>query len=255
VKAHTIGRLARAAGVSVRTLHHYDQIGLLRPAGRTRAGYRLYSQPETLRLQQILFFRELDVPLDEVRRMLDDPGFDQVTALEQHRRLLLQRRDRLTRLLTTIDTTIDALTEDSMPLTDEELYEGFTTEQIERYEREAREMYDPALVEESKRRVKRMSRAEWKAVGAEGEAVTTGLAALTDREPGDPQVQELIARHHAWIENFYPCSAEVYRGLGQGYVEHPEFRAHYEKYKPGLADFLSMAMSHYADQVLDRREP
>jgi DNA-binding transcriptional MerR regulator len=202
-----------------------------------------------------LFFRELDVPLDEVRRILDDPGFDQVAALEQHRRLLLQRRDRLTRLLTTIETTIDALAEDSMPLTDEELYDGFTTEQIERYEREAREMYDPALVEESKRRVKRMSRAEWKAVGAEGEAVTTGLAALTDREPGDPQVQELIARHHAWIENFYPCSPEVYRGLGQGYAEHPEFRAHYEKYKPGLADFLSVAMNHYADQVLDRREP
>ena len=255
MQAYTIGRLARAAGVSVRTLHHYDHIGLLRPAVRTRAGYRLYSEPEMLRLQQILFFRELDVPLDEVRRILDDPGFDQVAALEQHRRLLLQRRDRLSRLLATIDTTIEALTEDSMPLTDEELYEGFTTEQIERYECETREMYDPVLVEESQRRVKKMSRAEWKAVGAEGEAVTTGLAALTDREPEDSQVQELIARHHSWIENFYPCSAEVYRGLGQGYAEHPEFRAHYEKYKPGLADFLSVAMNHYADQILDRREP
>jgi len=141
-----------------------------------------------------------------------------------------------------------------MTLTDQELYEGFTTEQIERYKREAREMYDPALVEESERRVKKMSRAEWQAVGAEGEAVTAALAALADREPDDAEVQKLIARHHAWIEHFYPCSAEVYRGLGQGYAEHPEFRAFYEKYRPGLADFMSAAMNHYADQVLDNRE-
>jgi hypothetical protein len=141
-----------------------------------------------------------------------------------------------------------------MTLTDEELYEGFTPEQIEQVKREAREMYDPALVEESERRVKKMSRVQWKAVGAEGEAVTTALAGLADRNPSDAEVQKLIARHHAWIENFYPCSAEVYRGLGRGYVEHLKFRAFYEKYRPGLAEFMSAAMSLYADQVLDKQE-
>jgi DNA-binding transcriptional MerR regulator len=254
VKAYTVSQLARMAGVSVRTLHHYDHIRLLAPSARTEAGYRLYGEPELLRLQQILFFKELDMPLDEVRHILDDPGFDQVAALEHHRQMLHRRMERLARLLKTIDRTIDRLAEEDMALTDEELYEGFTTEQIERYKREAREMYDPALVQESDRRVKRMSRAEWQAVGAEGEAVTTALASLVDREPSDAEVQELIARHHAWIENFYSCSAEVYRGLGQGYVEHPEFRAFYEKYCPGLADFMSAAMNHYADQVLDERE-
>jgi DNA-binding transcriptional MerR regulator len=255
VKAYTVSQLAKMAGVSVRTLHHYDQIGLLRPASRTAAGYRLYGEQELLRLQQILFFKELDMPLGEVGQILDDPGFDQVTALEQHRQALRQRMERLSRLLNTIDRTIDRLTEDDMALTDEELYEGFTTEQIERYNREVQEMYDPALVQESQRRLKRMSRAQWQAVKAEGEAVTNGLAALIDREPGDPEVQALIARHHAWIENFYPCSAEVYRGLGQGYVEHPEFRAFYEKARPGLAGFMQAAMNHYADQVLDGRDP
>jgi len=254
VKAYTVSQVAKMAGVSVRALHHYDQIGLLKPSARTGAGYRLYGEPELLRLQQILFFKELDMPLNEVRQILDDPGFDQVAALEHHRQLLHRRMERLKRLLKTIDRTIDKLTEDDMTLTDEELYEGFTTEQIERYKREAREMYGPAQVEESEQRVKKMSRAEWKAVGAEGEAVTTALAALADREPGDAEVQALIARHHAWIENFYPCSAEIYRGLAQGYVEHPEFRAFYEKYRPGLADFMSAAMNHYADQVLDKRE-
>jgi DNA-binding transcriptional MerR regulator len=254
VKAYTVSKLARMAGVTVRTLHHYDQIGLLKPSARTETGYRLYGEGELLRLQQILFFKELDMPLDEVRQILDDPGFDQVAALERHRQLLHQRMARLARLLTTIDRTIDRLTEDNMTLTDEELYEGFTTEQIERYKREAREMYGTALVEESEQRVKKMSKEEWQAIGAEGEAVTTALAALADRDPGDKEVQKLIARHHAWIENFYPCSAEVYRGLGQGYVEHPEFRAFYEKYRPGLADFMSAAMNCYADQVLDQRE-
>jgi TipAS antibiotic-recognition domain len=100
------------------------------------------------------------------------------------------------------------------------------------------------------RRVKAMSRAEWKAVGAEGEAVTAALAALADREPGDTEVQRLIARHHAWIEHFYPCSAEVYRGLGQGYAAHPKFRAYYDKYRPVLADWMAAAMTLYADEVL-----
>jgi len=253
VKVYTVKRLARLAGVSVRTLHHYDQIGLLKPAERTAAGYRLYGERQLLRLQQILLFREIDMPLDEVRRILDDPAFDPLAALREHRQSLQQRMQRLKRLLHTIDRTIARLTEDDMTLTDEELYAGFTPEQRERYRREARQMYDPALVEESERRVKKMSRAQWAAVGAEGEAVSTGLAALADRGPADPEVQALIARHHAWIENFYPCSAEVYRGLGQGYAQHPEFRAFYEKYRPNLADFMAAAMSIYADRVLDRR--
>lgn len=140
-----------------------------------------------------------------------------------------------------------------MTLTDEELYEGFTKEQIDRYNREAREMYDLALVEESQRRVRSMSSAQWRAIGEEGEAVTTGLAALVGREPNDAEVQELIARHYAWIENFYPCTDEMYRGLGEGYVHHPEFRAFYEKYRLGLADFMAAAMKVYADEVLEQR--
>ena len=256
-KHYTVSQLARMAGVTVRTLHHYDQIGLLTPAGRTEpesgrsAGYRLYGEGELLRLQQILFFKELDLPLDQIRQILDDPGFDQVAALEHHRGMLQGRVERLARLLNTIDRTIDRLMEDDMTLTDEDLYEGFSTEQIERYKREAREMYDPALVEESERRVKGMSREKWQAVQNQGRDVTVAIAGLMDREPGDPEVQAQVAGHHAWIENFYPCSAEIYRGLAQGYVEHPEFRAFYEKVRPGLAEFLSAAMVIYADETLD----
>jgi DNA-binding transcriptional MerR regulator len=219
-------------------------------SSRTEAGYRLYKEEDLLRLQQILFFKELDFPLGEIRSILDDPGFDQVAALQAHRRLLQKRAQRLTRLLETIDKTIRKLTEADMTLTDAELYEGFSQEQAERYRREARERWGE-VVEQSERRVRGMSRAQWQAVKEEGDQVTRGLAALMDRAPGDPEVQGYIARHHAWIEHFYPAPAEVYRGLGQGYVEDEEFRKFYDRYRPGLADFMQAAMAYYADHELE----
>jgi len=246
----TVQQLARLAGVSARTLHHYDHIGLLTPSARTPAGYRLYGEADLLRLQQILFFRELDFPLADIQAILDEPGFDQVKALRDHRQMLQQEADRLGRLLNTIEKTISRLTEDHMSMTDEELYEGFTPEQIERYTREANELYDPRIVAESNRRARNMSRAQWQTVKAEGGAVAQQLADLMDKEPGDAAVQAAIARHYAWVDNFWHPTAESYRGLGQGYAEHPEFRAFYEKYRPGLADFLCAAMSFYADHTL-----
>jgi len=252
MKAYTERQLAKLAGVSVRALHHYDHIGLLTPSARTAAGYRLYQDDDLLRLQQILFFKELDVPLCEIRNILDDPAFDQIEALAKHRRLLQARAERLTHLLTTIDRTINKLKGEDMdkPMTDEELYEGFSKEQRERYQREARERYDPALVEESERRIRKMTKAQWGDVKGEGDDITRSLAALIDRDPGDAEVQQLIARHHAWIERFYPANAEVYSGLGQLYAENAEFRAFYDKYRVGLADFMKAAMAYYAEHTL-----
>ncbi len=136
-----VKRLADLAGVSVRTLHHYDRIGLLVPSAHTPAGYRLYGTDDLLRLHQILFYRELGLALSEISGILDRPDFDPVRALEQHRALQAQQAERIGRLL--------------------ETYEGFPGEQIERYRREAREMYDPALVAESERRTRRMTEEEW----------------------------------------------------------------------------------------------
>jgi DNA-binding transcriptional MerR regulator len=247
---YTVQQLAQLAGVSVRTLHHYDHIGLLKPSAHTAAGYRLYGEADLLRLQQILFFKELDFPLADIQSILDDPGFDQVKALHDHQQMLQAESDRLGRLLKTIEKTISRLTEDSMTMTDEELYEGFTPEQIERYTREANELYDPKIVAESNRRVRNMTKAQWQAVKAEGGAVAQQLADLMDKQSGDPAVQAAIARHYAWVDNFWHPTAESYRGLGQGYAEHPEFRAFYEKVRPGLADFMCAAMSFYADHTL-----
>lgn len=250
MEAYTVHQLAEMAGVSVRTLHHYDQIGLLKPSSRTAAGYRLYREGELLRLQQILLFRELDVPLETIRSILDDPGFDPVGALEVHRRTLEGQAARLAHLLQTIDRTIQRIKGDTMALTDEELYEGLPKEQAERYRREAREMYGAEVVEESEQRARKLSKAEWNALKEEGDALTRGLVALMERDPGDPEVQALVARHYAWVDRFWHPTAEAYRGLGQLYVENDEFRANYDRYRVGLADFLRAAMNYYADHTL-----
>ncbi|MFC1547062.1 TipAS antibiotic-recognition domain-containing protein [Candidatus Neomarinimicrobiota bacterium] len=137
-----------------------------------------------------------------------------------------------------------------MPLTDDELYDGYTQEQIRRYKEEAEQRFDPALVAESNRRLHKLSKEEWLALKAEGEEIAGLLAGVMDRSPDDAEVQELIARHHAHIERFYPCDGKTYVGLGQLYMEHADFRAHYDRYRPGLADFLKEAMEWYAENRL-----
>jgi MerR family transcriptional regulator, thiopeptide resistance regulator len=250
VKTYTVHQVARMAQVSVRTLHYYDQIGLLRPQDRTDANYRLYAEDDLLQLQQILFYRELGVPLGQIGRILADPGFDRVQALHDHRARLEKEAERILTLLTTVDRTLLRLTEKKNMLTDEELYEGLGKEKGERYEREAMEQYDPAVVAESNRRIRRMSKEQWNAVKKEGDDVNRQLAALMDQDPGSPAVQAAVAWHHAWIENFFPAPAAVYRGLGDNYASNDEFRATFDGYRAGLADFLQKAMSIYADRSL-----
>ncbi|MHB1318762.1 MAG: MerR family transcriptional regulator [Anaerolineae bacterium] len=248
------GAVSRVAGITVRTLHHYDALGLLSPTRRSEAGYRLYVESDLLRLQQILLYRQLGLPLDDIRRILDDPEFDLVTALERHLRATREGIARLGQVAETIERTLDSLRKEDEMLSVEEMYKGLAPAEVERLRREARERYGERIVEDSEQRVRGMSREAWEQVGAEGEAVNRGLAALMDRAPSDPQVQALVARHYAWIEHFWHPTAETYRALGQGYAQDPAFRAYYEAYRPGLAQFLAEAMAVFADNVLEARE-
>jgi len=142
-----------------------------------------------------------------------------------------------------------------MPLSDSELYKGFSKEKIERYNREVRESYDPEIVSRVNRKVRNLSKEQWRTLKQEGVEIAIGLATLMNREPADSDVQALIARQHTWIENFYPADAEVFRGLGAMYTTNPEFRAHYDQFAPSLADFLHKAMEHYAGTVLENKNP
>lgn len=249
---YSVSKLAKMASVSVRTLHHYDEIGLLKPSFRSDAGYRQYQREDLLRLQQVLFYRELDFSLNEIKEILGNPDHDEVQALTKHRKCLVQRIKRFTNLLNTLDKTLLHYKENTMALTDKELYEGFSKEQIELYNKEVDEKYDPELVKISKERIGKMSKGQWKEIKAEGENIAREMAEIIDLSPESDDVQKLVKRQHTWIENFYPANAETFKGLGKGYTENPEFREFYDKYKPGLADFLCLAMEYFADMELSR---
>jgi DNA-binding transcriptional MerR regulator len=246
--AYTVKELAKLAGVSARTLHHYDAIGLLRPECRTQAGYRLYGTKELRRLQQILFFKELDFALPAIGEMLDSPGFDEAHALARHRDLLRMRRDRLDRLLGTVEQTLKAL-KGNETMNDREYFENFDMTQIEehkaKYAAEVDEKY-PGWRERDK--TKRYGRKEWAEVTRAGQRIQEDLAKLMDegRAPGDPAVQAVIDRHFHYIDSsFYDCSLEIYEGLSDLYVQDSRFTGNINKTRPGLASFQSRAMKVY----------
>ncbi len=237
------------AGVSVRTLRLYDEMGLVSPSGRTQAGYRQYGEGDFHRLQQVLLYRELDVPLEEIRRMLDAPGFDTLEALARHRRLLELRAERLARLITTVDRTIKDLSGEETTMTTEELYEGFDKATIERYESEAKKHWGGTdAYEQSRKRTRAMSKDEWKRVGARGSAIETDFAAAfkAGEKPDGAAAATVCARWAEHLRAFYDPSPEMLEGLGRMYSDHPEFRARYEEMAPGLADWLASALSSYS---------
>lgn len=141
-----------------------------------------------------------------------------------------------------------------MPLSDAEFYEGLNKGKFTRYDREARQAYGSEIVSKADQKIRNLTKPQWEDVKKEVGTIAHHLAILMDFQPSDPAVQTWIARQHAWIENFYPASADVFRGLGELYTNNDEFRAFYDQYKPGLADFMQQAMRHYADTSLSKVE-
>ncbi len=247
--AYTVKAVADVAGVSVRTLHHYDQIGLLKPASVSAAGYRLYVEGDLERLQQIMFFRELGFGLQEIRSILDSPGFNRREALVSHRRLLEEKCRRLERLIRSVDETIEAMGRRE-PMDEEAMFEGFDESKMEEYREEARRRWGSENVDESYRRVSKYSKEDWAAIQAESREINEGLAARIDRDPLDPEVQALVERWHKLInDRYYACAVEVFRGLGDLYVDDSRFTAFYDRIKPGLARFMRAAMHAYCDRL------
>lgn len=248
--AYTVKAVSDLAGVSIRTLHHYDEIGLLKPTESTASGYRLYTSEDLERLQQVLFFRELGFSLQEIKGIISRPDFDRRRALLDHRQLLLERQGRLERLIQSVDRTLQAM-ERGMEMDEKEMFDGFDHAQ---YEEEARQRWGQTReYQESARRAKRYSKSDWEAIQQEGQQITLGVAALMDQDPSDPRVQELVRQWHQLInDRFYTCSTEVFRGIGNGYVEDSRFTAFYDKVRPGLASFMNAAMSLYCDNLEGR---
>jgi DNA-binding transcriptional MerR regulator len=243
-RAYQVRDVARLARVSVRTLHHYDALGLLVPTGRTAAGYRLYTDSDLIRLQQILIGRELGLPLEEIRRSLDDPRFDRKAALLDQRKRLRERAQQAEAMIRAIDAALanlDGRTKGELKM--ENLFEGFDPS---KYEEEARRRWGTSeAFAESQKRASRYTADDWKAVAAEQAAVyDAAFSALkAGKSPSDSTVMDVAERHRLSIDRwFYPCSHQMHCGLASMYESDERFRQSIDKHGEGLTAFLSEAI-------------
>jgi MerR family transcriptional regulator, thiopeptide resistance regulator len=235
----SVGEVARAAGVSVRTLHHYDGIGLLSPSGRTEAGYRRYRAADLERLQRILAYRELELPLARIAELLDGDA-DPVVELRAQRRRLQRRRDHLDRIISTLERTVEARRM-GIELSPEEMLEVFGDHDPTAYADEVEERWgDTDAYRETQRRASRYRKEDWARIRAEQDALHGELvAAKADgAAPDSARVMDLAERARAQIEAwFYPLSHEGHVGLARTYVDDPRFTATYEGMAAGLAAY------------------
>ena len=241
---YTIGEVARLAGVTIRTLRHYDEIGLLRPGDRTNAGYRLYDDGDLARLQQVLFYRELGFGLEGISRVMGADEFDRRAALVAQRELLRRKARRFERMLEAVEVAITA-EETGIGMNKEEMFEVFGDFDPAEYEDEVKARWgDTEAYRESAIRTKRYTKGDWLKIKQEGEPVVSGLAAaLRAGTPADnPLVMDLAEAHRLQIDKwFYPCSPELHASLGEMYVADPRFTAYWDQFEVGLAAYVNDA--------------
>lgn len=247
---YTVQKLGRLAGVSTRTLRYYDEIGILKPARINSSGYRIYGQEEVDLLQQILFYRELGVSLEDIKKIMTDPSFDGGEALKEHREKLLEKRAQLDRLIANVEKTI-MHTEGRISMSNKEKFEGFKKKMIEdnekKYGREVREKYGNDAVDQSNAKLMNMTEEEYKKVtGLERQMKETLAQAFATGDPSGLLAQKAAQLHKEWLCYYWSqYSKEAHAGLAQMYVDDERFKAYYDKEQPGTAEFLRDAIRVY----------
>ena len=240
----TVGAVAELVGVSVRTLHHWDRIGLAPASGRTWSDYRVYDDDDVARIHRVLVYRELGFTLAEIGGLLDDPAVDEHAHLGRQRDLLLRRISHLQEMVSAVERLKEAITMNA-PLTPEDRAEIFGTDWDPGYQDEAEERWgDTPQWEQSRERTAKLSKEDWKRVKARGDALNADLAAAKRAgvDPGSPEAAELAERHRASIEQFYDCTYSMQVCLARMYGEDPRFAETYEALEPGLTGWLRAAV-------------
>lgn len=245
--AFTVGELSRLTGLTVRALHHYDEIGLVRPSQRTAAGYRLYDEADALRLQQVMVLRELGVPLDQIGAAID-ASEDRAALLRAHRAALADKRGRLDRMLAAVDAALAVLEKGKTTMQSEDfkaMFDGFDPAD---HEAEVQQRWGGTeAYRESARRTQKYGKPEWEAIRTESEEIYARLGALMQQGAAvtDPAVQAAVEDHRRHLERwFYPCPSQMHKGLGEMYVADPRFTATLDgKAGPGFARFFRDAIA------------
>lgn len=241
---YTVKQLSDLAGVSVRTLHYYDEFGLLAPEAVGANGYRYYDEASLFRLQQILFYRELGLSLAEIKAFVSQPGFDLRAALESHRKSLQGRVERLNRLIRTVDDTILHL-KGERKMEKKQLFEAFSDEQQEKYAAEAERMYDPETVRASQRKWKSYTAADKQRIADEGNAAYGAIVEAIPLGPSSPEAQAGVERWRRHMDYFWTPNLDQLLGLAELYNNDPRFKANFDKVDPRLAEFMREAVGIY----------
>lgn len=247
---YTVQKLAMLANVSTRTLRYYDEIDILKPARINSSGYRIYGEKEVDRLQQILFYRELGVSLEEIKEIVTSPSFDAVTALKEHREKLLDKRKQLDILIENVDKTI-GVKERGIIMSDKDKFKGFKKKLVEdnekKYGKEIREKYGDEAVNRSNAKVNNMTQEEYDEVTKLGEEVLKTLKdAFKTGDPAGEIAQKAADLHRQWLSFYWDSySKEAHAGVAQMYVADERFTAYYDKEQPGTAEFLRDAIFIY----------
>jgi MerR family transcriptional regulator, thiopeptide resistance regulator len=248
----SVGEVARLAGVTVRTLHHYDEIGLLRPSGRSGAGYREYDDADLTRLQRIRAFRELGLSLPAIAEVLDDATADPIEHLRSQHALVVDRIATLREQLAAIEKTLEAH-QMGIQLDPEEMFEVFSAADPTQHDEEAQRRWgETDAYTQSRRRVSSYTRDDWLRIKAETEEVERRLqqAMEAGSPPAGEQAMALAEEHRATISRwYYECDHAMHRGLAQMYLDDPRFTAHYDDRAPGLAAFVAAAIVANADRA------
>lgn len=251
---YTVKQLSRLSGVSVRTLHYYDQIGLLKPSFVKDNGYRCYEEKELLKLQQILFFRELEFPLEKIKQVMGSAQFDSITALSDQQHLLELKKKRLEKLINTIKATILSLKGGEI-MSDDKKFSAFSDPTYQKYKDEVERRWgNTDAYKQSMERVGKMTKEDLNRVKAEQEDIAQTTADLMKKgfSSDSSEVQKQVSRFYQYLHHFYDPGYEMFKGLGQMYVDDPRFTEVYEKRAKGFAAFMRDAMAYYADEHLKK---
>lgn len=246
--SYTVKQLARSAGVTVRTLHYYDEIGLLKPSFIKENGYRYYEERDVIRLQQILFFRELDFALEDIIQIINAPGYQMLKALADQKKLLEMKKARLDDLLETIQKTMVKLKEGES-MSNEERFAAFANDQLEQYKDEVKARWgETETYKQWAERSKRWTKADLQRINEEGQAIILALAQGMEKGVTHAEVQAQIERYFHYLNQFFDCPYQMYRNFGRMYSEDVRFAKNFDKVAPHLAEFMRDAIAYYCDQ-------